>query len=187
MNAVLRAISGPLQGAIFRLGHEDVSVGRHSSNHLCIGDLSVSRSHCILRYTGGGFTVTDLGSHNGTLVNGNPANGDVLRSSDHLAVGKTIFEFVVENAGDSEEDVALDESTIVVGSTVRSRDGFMLSPESEKSRVSSGASSRDLMVFTKLGRIFASAATAEQIELKMLDLIGEVLPAERGGIIGVEG
>jgi transcriptional regulator with GAF, ATPase, and Fis domain len=187
MNAVLRAISGPLQGAVFRLDHEDVSIGRHSSNHLCIGDLSVSRSHCVLRYTGTDFAVVDRGSHNGTLVNSNPANGDILRPGDQLGVGKTVFEFVTEDSDDVGEHTPVDESEVIFGSTIRPPDDLMQSPEAETSRVSSGVSSRDLMIFTKLGKILASAATAEQIELKMLDLLGEVLPAERGAIVGVQG
>jgi hypothetical protein len=49
--ASLHAIAGPLQGAIFRLPPEEVSIGRLSFNQLCVSDPSVSRQHCLIAAT----------------------------------------------------------------------------------------------------------------------------------------
>jgi len=83
--AVLHAIAGPLEGAVFRLPTEDVSVGRLASNQLCVGDPSVSREHCLIRYEKDGFRIRDLGSNNGTFVNGNRSRSAFLRAETRSA------------------------------------------------------------------------------------------------------
>ena len=71
MDAVIRAASGPLKGAILRLTEADeVTIGRHSSNYLCIPDLTVSRHHCVIKPEPEGYGLCDLESNNGTLLNG---------------------------------------------------------------------------------------------------------------------
>src|SRR5215472_5768915 len=91
--AVLRAIAGPIKGAVFRVGQEEVIVGRLSSSHLCIGDPSVSRQHCILQQTANEFRIRDLGSNNGTFLNGQRINAGVLADGDKIRIGDTILSF----------------------------------------------------------------------------------------------
>jgi len=71
-NPRLLGISGPLKGAAFPLAEGEVSVGRDSSNQLWVADPALSRRHCLLVQDGGQFSIRDLGSRNGTLVNGVP-------------------------------------------------------------------------------------------------------------------
>src|SRR5206468_413910 len=47
-------------------------IGRALENELVVSDLQVSRNHAEFRSTGGRFEIHDLGSHNGTYVNGQP-------------------------------------------------------------------------------------------------------------------
>jgi tetratricopeptide (TPR) repeat protein len=81
--------AGPKEGEEFPLEDEEYVVGRSTDNPICIQDTSVSRKHIALRRVGGGWTVSDLGSGNGTLVNGEQitdetvlANGDVITMGD---------------------------------------------------------------------------------------------------------
>ncbi|HEX8700055.1 MAG TPA: FHA domain-containing protein, partial [Myxococcaceae bacterium] len=76
---------GPKAGEEFNLEDDEYVVGRSTDNPICIADTSVSRKHIMMRRVGSGWTVSDLGSGNGTLVNGEPisdetvlANGDVI-------------------------------------------------------------------------------------------------------------
>ncbi|MBN1956296.1 MAG: FHA domain-containing protein [Anaerolineae bacterium] len=76
---------GPQSGQTFTLDSEIITIGRDPSNDLAIGHLQVSRQHARLTLQGGVIVLEDLGSTNGTFVNGmrltSPhtlANGDVV-------------------------------------------------------------------------------------------------------------
>ncbi len=81
--------AGPRAGEEFSLEDSEYVAGRATDNPICIQDTSVSRKHIMLRRVGSGWTVSDLGSGNGTLVNGESitdetvlANGDVITMGD---------------------------------------------------------------------------------------------------------
>jgi hypothetical protein len=77
---------------------ERVTVGRHASSHLVLPDLEVSRGHAVIeRDAQGQVTITDLGSANGTYVNGERVTRHVLRPGDRLTLGQTHLR-VTENA-----------------------------------------------------------------------------------------
>jgi signal transduction histidine kinase len=86
---VLRGVD---EGKQFDLTGPAVSVGRHSSNAVALHDTQISRRHLELRpLTGGGYQVFDLGSGNGTLLNGQPVRSSPLRSGDQISVGQSIL------------------------------------------------------------------------------------------------
>src|SRR5262245_46326248 len=133
MNPRLVAIDGPLQGTVLALTEGETSIGRESSNRICIRDLSVSRRHSLIQREGERFTLRDLDSFNGTLVNGVPVKERVLEPGDRIKIGRALFLFLV---GDQEADpapdpVRLDESALVLGATVQLRreDARYLQPE----------------------------------------------------------
>src|SRR6185295_2543594 len=66
------------------------SLGRHPNNSIQLLDKIVSKEHCILEQRDGGFILRDLGSLNGTYVNGERVRGEmVLRHGDEIALGST--------------------------------------------------------------------------------------------------
>jgi len=71
-NPRLVGIGGPLKGTAFSLPSGEVSIGRDSSNHLWAPDPALSRRHCLLVASDDQVSIRDLGSRNGTLVNGVP-------------------------------------------------------------------------------------------------------------------
>jgi diguanylate cyclase len=81
-----------------------LEVGRSSSVRISLPEvMSLSRKHARLRYTGSTVTIEDLGSTNGTYVNGQPIHGrTVLRSGDRFQTAAVHFKFLheqdVENA-----------------------------------------------------------------------------------------
>jgi adenylate cyclase len=66
------------------------SLGRHPNNSIQLLDKIVSKEHCILEQRDGAFVLRDLGSLNGTYVNGERVRGEqVLRHGDEIALGST--------------------------------------------------------------------------------------------------
>lgn len=66
------------------------SLGRHPNNSIQLLDKIVSKEHCILEQRDGAFILRDLGSLNGTYVNGERVRGEMpLRHGDEIALGST--------------------------------------------------------------------------------------------------
>jgi pSer/pThr/pTyr-binding forkhead associated (FHA) protein len=82
MDPRLVAIAGPLEGTIIPLTQEEISIGRDRANHLWLNDISVSRRHSIIKRRADEFELIDLGSSNGTRVNGVPIKERVLAHGD---------------------------------------------------------------------------------------------------------
>jgi hypothetical protein len=75
------------------LAGELVTIGRHSDCTIVLGDPNASRHHAEIRPTGTGFVIVDLGSTNGTQVNGARVVEHVLVGGDVIAFGSTVFRF----------------------------------------------------------------------------------------------
>lgn len=86
--------AGPAAGSEFGLEDGEYVVGRANDNPICIPDTSVSRKHILIRRLGGGWEVSDLGSGNGTLLNGEPLTDAMpLSHGDTLVLGDTELTF----------------------------------------------------------------------------------------------
>ena len=97
--------AGPKAGQEFPLIQQEVVIGRATDNTISVPDTSVSRKHLKLRKANSGWMAMDLGSGNGTMLNGELiADETVLGNGDVLALGDTEFTFVDEdNATDRRE------------------------------------------------------------------------------------
>lgn len=89
----LVVLEGPDAGRTFDLSGDTVVVGRLSTSPVPLADLRVSRRHFELHLTPSGARVVDLGSGNGTRVNGVTVQSADLRDGDRLEVGETVLEF----------------------------------------------------------------------------------------------
>ncbi|QDT69242.1 Response regulator PleD [Planctomycetes bacterium MalM25] len=79
---------------MLRLENGSVVVGRDTACDLHLPDASVSRKHAELRRTAEGYEVADLGSTNGTLVNGEPVTTRKLNTGDSVKFGGFLFKFL---------------------------------------------------------------------------------------------
>lgn len=83
--------SGPTPGATFSLEGDQLVIGRDSSSGVAINDAEVSRKHARLTFQGGKYVLEDLGSTNGTFVNGQRlGSAVVLKSGDVVSLGEQI-------------------------------------------------------------------------------------------------
>jgi pSer/pThr/pTyr-binding forkhead associated (FHA) protein len=80
------------------IGREPLTVGRGKDRALRIPDPAVSAEHCgIHAVDGGGYSIEDSGSTNGTFVNGRRIGGPVsLHYGDRITIGSTILRFFIE-------------------------------------------------------------------------------------------
>ena len=71
----------------FELAKKIVSLGRGITNDIVLDDTRVSRSHAQLEYGAQGVTLEDLGSSNGTRVNGVRIKRATLKPEDTISIG----------------------------------------------------------------------------------------------------
>ncbi|WKK22596.1 FHA domain-containing protein [Streptomyces olivoreticuli] len=77
------------------VGRGVMRIGRALENELVVSDLQVSRHHAEFRATADGrFEIVDLGSHNGTYVNGQPVRQQIIGPHDIVGVGHSTFRLV---------------------------------------------------------------------------------------------
>ncbi len=105
--ASLFVIQGADQGKRFELESRAVALGRENSNPIRLHDTEVSRRHAEVRQDDEStFLVVDLGSANGTFVNGRQIDQAPIRSGDRLQVGQTVMLFSEGPATSSDRELA---------------------------------------------------------------------------------
>jgi len=124
MTIKLLVIQGKPQGKClqFRVGREYM-FGRGAECHIQVHPKKdwVSRQHCLLRVTPEGAFLRDLGSRNGTLVNGVRLVGErQLTQGDQFMVGPLLFEVVLDYGRDNPETMEKpkpEDTRILLGDT----------------------------------------------------------------------
>ena len=95
--ALLTFEAGPFAGRIVALPNHMVTIGRAPDNDVVVGDPATSGRHGRLEMRGGLFWISDLGSTNGTLVNGEPVIEKQLSDGDLIAIGQNTLRFSLES------------------------------------------------------------------------------------------
>ncbi len=96
--ASITFVRGPHAGTELQLPDAAISLGRDDTAGFPLNDDSVSRHHAEIRRTATGWLITDLGSANGTLVNGQECGQRLLVQGDTVEIGESQFEFNTEEA-----------------------------------------------------------------------------------------
>lgn len=87
-SALLIAQRGPSAGSRFLLDEDVTVAGRHPNADIFLDDVTVSRRHVEFVRSNNGFEMRDLGSMNGTYLNGARADGSILTNGDVVQIGK---------------------------------------------------------------------------------------------------
>ncbi len=83
-------------GTVFRLHDGTNTLGREVSNRIRVLDPRISRSHCKIRKIGQSLFLSDLGTRNGTCVNGESVSECELQIGDRIELGNTVLRILDE-------------------------------------------------------------------------------------------
>jgi pSer/pThr/pTyr-binding forkhead associated (FHA) protein len=107
---------------------QSAAVGRAPDNDIIIGDPATSGRHCRIEVRNGSYWISDLGSTNGTLVNGEPIIDKQLEHGDVISIGQNTIRFTLAEPRDSAFRSGFAEPE-VNPSTSGTRPGSAVSPE----------------------------------------------------------
>src|SRR5215212_10280709 len=181
-------LQGPDKGRRFELPDAPALVGRES-RQLPLSDNTVSRRHAELVPGDDGWVLRDLGSSNGTYINGQRVtNRYSLKLGDQIRVGRTLMVFGAQKGvsrargGDvslSGEESGMDASIM---HTVPSNDDSMVLAVPEPA----AAAMSNLKILYQLGAALGSSFDIQQVLEVVMDLVFEHVKADRGIILLVD-
>ena len=110
MAKLVLSLNGAVQGE-FSLSKERISIGRKPDNDIQVDNLAVSGKHALVITILDDSFLEDLGSTNGTYVNGKLIKKHALRDGDVIGIGKHELKYVNEHATADDEDF---EKTMII-------------------------------------------------------------------------
>ena len=93
---------------------KQITIGRLPENDIAIDNLSVSRKHAVIHSVRSGYILRDLGSKNGTLLNGEKVEHGELKGGEKITIGKYDIAFQIITGEESSTDT-LDQTVIIPG------------------------------------------------------------------------
>jgi serine phosphatase RsbU (regulator of sigma subunit) len=174
----------PLEG-------ERYTLGRAPNNDLCFHeDAGLSRNHLAIERSGASWAVVDLGSRNGTKVNGIAvAPRRILISGDRITAGSLLLEFKSEDESRSQSVEFVDSPLeIAAGATVVANlDNIMRSGRALLSTQSGGPSSRpQVHPLVRAGQELAGHRPLNELFPTIMNLAVEAVGATRGVLMILE-
>jgi Nif-specific regulatory protein len=152
-------------------------------------DPSVSRKHCLFRREEDRFQIRDLDSRNGTQINGVTVKEHWLQHGDEIAVGNSVFLFLLEDEGASAKSrVEFEDSLSAETKIIHPKEVIYLQPDRLLRELPEDFQvARNLNVLLKISRIVHAIRDLEELQTQLLDLIFDVVPADRGAVLLVDG
>ena len=93
----LKFIDGPDKGRVEPLDKPINAIGRHRDNDVKLNDHAASSHHCVIFFAQSmEWRIEDVGSTNGTLLNGAQVRQSAMRDGDKIVVGDNLREFGIE-------------------------------------------------------------------------------------------
>ena len=188
MNARLLALNGPIAQTTFLLPDSEVTIGRSASNDLSIPDRILSRQHCAISRQDDSYSIRDLGSRHGTLVNGIPISQQLLKVGDQIELGNSVFVFL---AGEAEarpqgNRAELSDSGEMPGAQtlLRREDSVYANLDTTTPDFPTGGRvARDLSTLLKIAHNISAVRDSESLAWQLLGMAFDVVPAERGAMM----
>jgi pSer/pThr/pTyr-binding forkhead associated (FHA) protein len=129
----LKFISGKYQGGEFPLKiDKQVVIGRSSELDMVLVEDMVSRKHAKITYGEGKITIEDLGSTNGTFVNGEKIKQARLKEGDRILIGTSILKLVNQAGGGEEVDETLVKQKLEEAAANQARRGSSMTGKIEE-------------------------------------------------------
>ncbi|MBI4124780.1 MAG: sigma 54-interacting transcriptional regulator [Deltaproteobacteria bacterium] len=122
----LVVIEGPNKGKKITLNKNLVSVGKRETNDIVLADKTVSRNHLEIEYQSDSFLLRDLGSTNGTYLNGSKVKEAYLAPGDVIKIGNSEMEFRAFDEKVAVEPSSKEEFGAMVGKSRKMRQIFAI-------------------------------------------------------------
>lgn len=187
MNPRLIGVAGPLEGTVCVLPEGEFSIGRDAANQLWVEDSSLSRRHCVVKREGAKCSVRDVGSRNGTCVNGMPVEEQQLEHWDQLSVGSSLLVFLVaESAASRTNQVLFEDTTEFAGLAIRLRHERKAPRRPEEifaELPGMPEATRYLQSLLKIATGIGGIRDRESLQWQLLGFLFDVVPAERGAVL----
>ena len=119
-------LKGDDQGKRFQINKEKITFGKSESNDLILTDKFASRHHGEICFRNGEFFIKDLGSQNGTFVNGKLVQGATLVSGSRIEIGKSCIDFIISEERDLPSSAKEDHLGEIVGKSEKIKDIYAL-------------------------------------------------------------
>jgi len=170
---------------------DKITLGRDETNDLKLPDTAVSRNHAVVERRGGLMILYDLDSRNGTFLNGVPVRKSVLRDGDQVGIGGTVLRFV----SDSREQSAQSNATFFSEGDAephiepRNKLDVTMGPREacEAPQTSNLEQLRSMLererTVSQVNDALGTLVDLNELFERMLDLIFQVLPADRGVVL----
>jgi sigma-B regulation protein RsbU (phosphoserine phosphatase) len=187
--AFLRALNGIEPGRLYRLDRANAILGRHPECDIVLDEGAVSRQHAQISGANNEFFVEDLGSRNGTTVNGQPVRGRrKLYNNDQVKICDLLFSF---HDGDvsQPQQTGLEQPVTLFEEAAASTTSTIMSTLEVKSshtsfRSSTVSAETKLKALLEISRNLGSTIALEQVLAKILDSLFKVfLQADRGFLV----
>lgn len=102
--ARLVCLSGESKGLAYYLNSNRVVLGRSDNVDIKVSDIKSSREHAEIVKNVNKFIITDLGSHNGIVVNDLKVKQHVLSDADKIIIGRTVYKFSIVKIDESKNE-----------------------------------------------------------------------------------
>ena len=186
---VLEVMQGPQAGTRFRLEPGRTIVGRHPSCGIVLDAVSVSRQHAAIEVEGNQAWIEDLGSRNGTAVDGRRISGrHALSDGQHLRIGDQRLAF--SSSAPLTVEHLLGSGAFAIGDLVEEgADSVILSAVEVPVRpeLATGDPEKLLRAAGGLDRAIGASVVLEEVLPRTLDGLFQIFPqAERGFLLLVE-
>ncbi|HUX05729.1 MAG TPA: adenylate/guanylate cyclase domain-containing protein [Acidobacteriota bacterium] len=177
----------------FPISAPEINIGRGPDNQIILTDYGISRRHCRIVWDGEYCRVVDLGSRNGTKVNGERITDVKLKSGDEITLGRFPLSVVTDEGGE-EAGFVIEEKPLVEapGTIIKPMtslldeqfrsvtDSHELAVVAEQGQPTEEKKGNILLTLTQVARTLISADSLDEILHKVMDLTFEHLPVERG-------
>lgn len=190
--ASLFVIQGRDQGTRYQLEDSVHSIGRTQTNSIRLHDTEVSREHAELVQEGGGFLLRDLGSSNGTFVNGRLVTEHQLQTGDQVQVGRSLLLFTGAVEGKAEDLVDKidivpkvgDDGSRIVASLAQTTGSDWILPDAGDSNNPWLASARsNLQIMYRTALAVSHTMDIDQLLRRIMEMIFDWVDADRGCIM----
>jgi putative nucleotidyltransferase with HDIG domain len=182
----LRGLNGPFKGQSWE-ADDALRVGRLGPQEVVLDDNSVSRNHAEIRYTDRGWRLRDLGSTNGTRLNGVRLSAGPwpLRLRDLIQFGEIAVSVEVLNNGEEEAENNPVEELYIEGSAKSSWDEALEGLAFDSQRCPRAG--EQLLALLRAGHHLVHIEKEEELLQSILNDAVSVLDAQRGAIVLAEG